>query len=91
MNTVSLQISQYLAQPALNASRTKALNYLNDNHPFSRPTESLEDALQRVCRERDSLRASVRNNRCPCPSGYFLSPFRCSDGCFKLEHREIEV
>lgn len=69
MNTVSLQISQYLTQPDLNASRRKALNYLNDNHPFSQPTSSLEDALQRVRHERDNLRISVRNN--PVPPGTF--------------------
>lgn len=84
MSGVSLQISQYLTQPDLNPSRRKALNYLNDNHPFSQPTSSLEDALQRIRHERDSLRISVRNN--PHPSGYFLSTFRCSDGCFRLEH-----
>ncbi|KAF8506878.1 TIP-1 family-domain-containing protein, partial [Russula emetica] len=55
----SLQISQYLAQPDLNPSRTKALNYLNDSHPFSQPTSSLEDALQRIRHERDSLRISM--------------------------------
>jgi hypothetical protein len=89
MNTVSHQISQYLAQPDLNPSRRKALNHLNDNHPFSQPTSSLDDALQRIRHERDSLRISVRNNRRP--SGYFLSLFPCPDGCFKLEHRETEV
>jgi hypothetical protein len=89
MNSVSLQISQYLAQPDLNPSRRKALNYLNDSQPFSQPTSSLEDALQRIRHERDSLRISVRNNRRV--SGYFLSTFPCSDGCFKLEHRETEV
>jgi hypothetical protein len=62
MSTISLQISQYLAQPDLNASRRKALNYLNDNHPFSQSTSSLEGALQQMRQERDSLRISVRNN-----------------------------
>jgi hypothetical protein len=89
MNSVSLQISQYLAQPDLNPSRRKAVNYLNDNHPFSQPTSSLEDALQRIRHERDSLRISVRNN--PRPSGFFLSTFPCSGGSFKREHRETEV
>ncbi|KAI0281623.1 TIP-1 family-domain-containing protein [Russula aff. rugulosa BPL654] len=59
MSSVSLQISQYLAQPDLNPSRRKALNYLNDNHPFSQPTSSLEDALQSIRHERDSLRSSM--------------------------------
>lgn len=65
MNSVSHQISQYLAQPDLDSSRKKALNYLNDNHPFSQPTSSLEDALQRIRHERDTVRISVRNNRHP--------------------------
>ena len=89
MNSVSLQISQYLAQPDLNPSRRKALNYLNDNHPFSQPTSSLEDALQRIRHERDSLRISVRISQRP--SGYFLSAFPYSVGCFRVENRETEV
>jgi hypothetical protein len=89
MNSVSVKISQYLAQPDLNPSRREAVKYLNDNHPFSQSTSSLEDALQRIRRERDGLRISVRNNLRP--SEYFLNTFLCSGGCFKLEHRESEV
>jgi hypothetical protein len=75
MNSTSLQINQYLAQPDLNVSRRKALNYLNVNHPFSQSTSSLEGALQHIRHERDSLRISVRNN--PQSFGYYLSAFRC--------------
>jgi hypothetical protein len=62
MTNVSLQINQYLAQPDTDTSRRKALNYLNDNHPFSQSTSSLEGALQHMRHERDGLRISVRNN-----------------------------
>ncbi|KAI0304653.1 TIP-1 family-domain-containing protein [Russula brevipes] len=57
--TVSHQIKQYLAQPDLNASRRKALSYLNDNHTSSQSTSSLEDAVQEIRHERDSLRVSM--------------------------------
>jgi hypothetical protein len=89
MTTVSRQIKQYLAQPDLNASRRKALSYLNDNHASSQSTSSLEDAVREIRHERDNLQVSVRSTtHLP---GHYLSTFRSSDGRFELEHSETEV
>jgi hypothetical protein len=89
MSAVSDQIKQHLAQPDLNLSRNKAVNYLNDNHTFSHSTSSLEDAVLKIRHERDNLRASVRSS--PHLPDIFLSAFRSSDGVFKLEYAEIEI
>jgi predicted transcriptional regulator len=68
MSSISDQIKRHLAQPDLNASRRKTLSYLNDNHAFSQSTAELEDTLQSLRHERDSLRVSVRNStHLPCP------------------------
>jgi hypothetical protein len=89
MSTISGQIKQHLAQPDLDASRRKALNYLNDNHTFSQSTLELEDTFRSLRHERDSLRVSVRKNaHFPV---YYLTTFRSSDGRFKCEHRKTEI
>lgn len=89
MGTLSGQIKQHLARPDLNASQRKALNYLNDNHTFSQSTLELDDAIQSLRHERDSLRVSVRNNSHF--SVYYLSTFRSSDGRFKCGHAKTEI
>jgi len=88
MSIISGQIKQHLAQPDLNTSRRKALNYLNDNHTFSQSTLELEDAFRSLRHERDSLRVSVRNDTHS--SVYYLTTFRSSDGRFKCEHPKTE-
>ena len=60
MSTLSDQIKQFLNQPDIDASQTKALSHLNANNAFSQPTPSLADAVQNMRQERDTLRVSVR-------------------------------